>query len=259
MIRKPKVTIFAFVVLVSSWVSPNAGAQSVEDWDWTNKQFGPVLDELMPLQKPQGLYVTYRANRDYATSTPEYWFLIGYEPRENGYGLNGFLSAHVRLASPASIYDQLMAMHQKEPASQDVGSFRKRIRLKAYDFTETNCPAVKSQIEKLEKLVTRLPNLNGDVVIIHPRCSHHPSNDPRLLYQRSGGGYEGLFHRRRESSSQMGFGNTRGARTLRYRQVVVRDQGDFTKISSRILSDGDVSTVTFLETSLSRWPRYHST
>jgi len=42
-------------------------------------------------------------------SIPEYWFRIGYEFHEKqGYGLNNFFSAHVRIASPNSIYDYLL-------------------------------------------------------------------------------------------------------------------------------------------------------
>lgn len=88
-------------------------SQTEAEWAWTGKHFGSVLDTLMPLQRRSGVYVSYRANRDYATSTPEYWFMIGRQPREKEYGLNSYLSAQARLAEPASIYDQLMAIHRK--------------------------------------------------------------------------------------------------------------------------------------------------
>src|SRR5579862_563126 len=120
-------------------------SQTEGDWNWTNKHFGSVLGVLMPLERHVGAYVSYRANRDYATSTPEYWFVIGREPSEKGYGLNPYLSAHVRLAEPTSIYDQLMSMHREEPAVQDPTLFQNRIKLRKSDFTEMNCPAIKNQ------------------------------------------------------------------------------------------------------------------
>jgi hypothetical protein len=116
-----------------------------------------------------GLYVTYRANKDLVTNIPEYWFRIGYEFNEKqGYGLNNFFSAHVRIASPNSIYDQLMALHRSNPATQDAPSFTSRIKLKSYDVTEMSCPAIKAQMDKFEKLRMKLPDLNGNVITLHP-------------------------------------------------------------------------------------------
>jgi hypothetical protein len=150
-------------------VSGRLNSQTQADWDWTNKEFGPVLDALMPLQTNGGLSVSYRANRDLVTSIPEYWFRIGYEFNEKqGYGLQSFFSAHVRIASPNSIYDQLMALHRSNPATQEAANFKSRIKLRSYDFTEMNCPAIKAQMDKFEKLQMKLPGLNGSVVTIHP-------------------------------------------------------------------------------------------
>lgn len=144
-------------------------SQTEADWRWTNEHFGLLLDALMPLQTTGGPYVTYRANRDYVTSIPEYWFRIGYEPnRKQGYGLQNFFSAHVRIASPNSIYDQLMALHRTDPAIQEAATFESRIKLRSYDFTDTNCPAIKSQMEKFQNLQTKMPNLDGNVITIHP-------------------------------------------------------------------------------------------
>ena len=111
--------------LVVIWcASATLRAQTEADWDWANKAFGTALDTLMPLHAKGGLYVTYRANRDFVTSIPEYWFRIGYEFNEKqGYGLNSFFSAHVRIASPNSIYDQVMALHRSNRATQKATAF----------------------------------------------------------------------------------------------------------------------------------------
>jgi len=141
-------------------------SQTEADWTWTNEHFGSLLDALMPLQSTGGLYVTYRANRDYVTSIPEYWFRIGYDFNEKqGYGLHNFFSAHVRIASPNSIYDQLMALHR---SAQKPANFKAHIKVRSYDFTEMNCPAIKSQMEKFQRLQTKMPDLNGNEITIHP-------------------------------------------------------------------------------------------
>lgn len=144
-------------------------SQTEADWTWTNEHFGSLLDALMPLQSSGGLYVTYRANRDYVTSIPEYWFRIGYEfDRRQGYGLQKFFSAHVRIASPNSIYDQLMTLHRSDTSAQEAVALKARIKLRSYDYTEMNCPAIKSQMEKFQKLQTKMPDLNGNAITIHP-------------------------------------------------------------------------------------------
>ena len=62
-------------------------SQTEAEWDWTNSNFGTVLDSLMPMQRTQGVYVVYRAHRDLHTEVPEYWFFIGHEGNGSGSGL----------------------------------------------------------------------------------------------------------------------------------------------------------------------------
>jgi len=151
---------------VLSW--PGAlNAQTDADWGWMNEHFGPVFDALMPPRRQGGVYISYRANRDFVTGTPEYWFMIGREPSEKGYGLNPYLTAHARLADPASIYDQLMTMHRAEPAAPDT-TLQSGIKLRKYDFTEKTCPAIKDQIDKLKSIPARVPEINGDYIVLHP-------------------------------------------------------------------------------------------
>lgn len=154
------------VLFWSSICSLNS--QTDAQWTWSSEHFSSVLDALMPLQRRSGMYVSYRANRDYATNTPEYWFMIGHEPREKGYGLNPYLSAHVGLADPVSIYDQLMAIHGKDPTIQGAKLILDRIKLRKFDFTEMNCPAMKEQLERLKNLPVKLPDINGGEITLHP-------------------------------------------------------------------------------------------
>ena len=169
MVRRWIAVFLCLAGFVSWYGTRKLNSQTETEWRWTNKQFGPVLDALMPLQRAGGgVYVTYRANRDYVTSVPEYWFLIGREPNEGGYGLHPYLSAHVRIAQSVSVYDQLMAIHREEPAVEDTTNLQKRVKLQTSDFTEMNCPAIKDQMDKLKRLSAKLPAVDGDFIIIHP-------------------------------------------------------------------------------------------
>jgi hypothetical protein len=166
--RRSIAAVLALVLVAFWWGSRRLSSQTKADWEWTNQHFGRLLDTLMPMERRGGLYVSYRANRDYVTSTPEYWFMIGLEPSAKGSGLHPYLSAHVRLAQPTSIYDQLMAIHRAEPATQDTTTIQNRIKIKSWDFTEMTCPAIKDQLGKLKNLPARFPDINRGYVIIHP-------------------------------------------------------------------------------------------
>jgi len=98
--KRRSAAVLALVLVALWWGSRRLGSQTKADWEWTNQHFGLLLDRLMPMERRGGLYVSYRANRDYLTSTPEYWFMIGLEPSKKQYGLHSYLSAHVRLAQP---------------------------------------------------------------------------------------------------------------------------------------------------------------
>lgn len=80
-----------------------------------NKHFAQALNDLLPLKRTGGLYVAYRSHRDLYTDILEYSFVIGHEPKKEGYGLQEFLSAHVRMADAVSIFDQMMQMHRSNP------------------------------------------------------------------------------------------------------------------------------------------------
>jgi len=167
--KRPIASVVVLAVIFFCSLREILDSQTQADWDWTTKQFGPVLDALMPLQRDGGVFVTYRANRDLYTSTPEYWFMVGLEPNPDRPGLRPYLSAHVRVAQPTSIYDQLMAIHRDEPGNQEpTSALQKRIKMQAADFDEMNCPAVKTQLEKLKELRVKLPDVTGGTIVLHP-------------------------------------------------------------------------------------------
>lgn len=172
MLRRMRLSVLTAGLLLAvslMWFSsPQVNSQTRAEWEWTNKEFASLLDALMPLQSNSGVFVAYRANRDFVTSTPEYWFTIGREPSESQSGLRPYLSAHVRVAQPVSIYSQIMAIHHAEPSTTDNAVIKNKIRLQRADLTEMRCPAVKSQLEKLKNIAPKLPDISGDYIIIHP-------------------------------------------------------------------------------------------
>lgn len=167
--KRPIGSVLALAMIFFCSLSELLDSQTQADWEWTSRQFSPVLDALMPLKLDSGVYVTYRANRDLYTSTPEYWFSVGLEPNADKPGLRPYLSAHVKVAEPTSIYDQLMAVHRAGPGTQEpTSALQKRVKLRAADFDETNCLAVKTQVEKLKALRVKLPDVTSETIVLHP-------------------------------------------------------------------------------------------
>lgn len=134
-----------------------------EEYNWAYQQFFPVFDELMPMKGTAGSYAVYRAHSE--SEIPEYWFSIGYEPKENGDGMQDHLSAQVRIADMRSIFSQIMHAHRDEP-QQTITAIEKTIRLKTFDLKETTCPAMKQQVEILEKLQVDVPKFHDPGVFV---------------------------------------------------------------------------------------------
>ena len=67
---------FCFCSRPRLWGSHRLDSQTEADRELTNQHFGPLFDALMPMERRGGLYVSYRAHKDFVTSIPEYWFMI---------------------------------------------------------------------------------------------------------------------------------------------------------------------------------------
>jgi len=105
-------------------VAGSLSAQSSADWDWMSSHFDKALHDLFPMDERYGGYVAYRSHRDLYTDLREYSFVIGTENSDTVSGSPRFLSAQVREAESASVYDQMMALHRRFPnRSADVGLY----------------------------------------------------------------------------------------------------------------------------------------
>ena len=145
-------------------------AQEQKDWDWVNKHFFNVLDELMPLEERPGLSLGYRSYRDLHTDEPEYSFVFNRILQERQ------ITVTVRQPQSSSIYDQLMALHLKN-ANQSIERIKKQLKVKEQHFSERACPAVRAQYEQFYRLTLemltdkeRAEQARGEITLtLHPR------------------------------------------------------------------------------------------
>ena len=157
--------LFSAALLLCFCVGGNLSAQSSADWDWMSNHLDKALHDLFPIDERYGVYVAYRSHRDLHTDVPEYSFVIGTEKSDTVSGLPRYLAAHVREAEPASVYDQMMALHRKFP-NRSADDIQKDVHVRKLKLTEMNCPAIKAQFSKFQQL--RLAPPQFDVVILHP-------------------------------------------------------------------------------------------
>ncbi len=152
-------------LLLSFSAGGSLSAQSSADWDWMSYHFDKALHDLFPIDERYGVYVAYRSHRDLHTDVPEYSFVIGTENSDTVSGLPRYLAAHVQEAESTSVYAQMMALHREFP-NRSADDIQKDVRVKKWKLTEMNCPAIKVQFSKCQRLRLALPKFN--VVMLHP-------------------------------------------------------------------------------------------
>ena len=130
------------------------------DWDWVNRHYKQVLDELFPLEREPGYVVSFRMHREVHTDAPEYSFSLIKDYQSNP------IEVIIRVADTASLYDQLMALRRKDRAAS-IEKIRKQLRFKEWRLTQKSCPVIAEMFERYKKLSFPAPS-SGSVIILHP-------------------------------------------------------------------------------------------
>ena len=140
-------------------VSHSGLAQELDEWDWANKHFPQVLDEVFPLDQEYGYSVSFRSYRELYTDVPEYYCSFTKDYQGNP------IEVVVRMADTVSLYGQLLALHRENP-SEGIDKIKKRLKFKEWRFTEKTCSLVKPLFEKFRKV--RIPVPDDSTITLHP-------------------------------------------------------------------------------------------
>lgn len=84
--------------------------QAADDRSWADKNFIAAFDEFFPISHGEGDLIAARAHRDGVNDVPE--FSVAIENTDNPKAIRGIL----REAQGAPLYQQLVALHAKDPA-----------------------------------------------------------------------------------------------------------------------------------------------
>jgi hypothetical protein len=177
-IHRPfRLSFLLLVVLVFGFTVPSRPApQTIKEWDWTEKNWDIVVNDFLPMKVNSGYYVTYRATQSLHASKdekPEYYFRLGFDLSKKGYGVDRYITVHVRTADSVSIYDQIMNMHRKAP-TRSWESIRSAISVKSWDYTEMDCPTVKTEFVEFQNLRYGPPFTDLDLteIVLDPPVYH---------------------------------------------------------------------------------------
>lgn len=139
-----------------------------EEHDWVQNHFFDVLEELLPIEKSN---VGYRSYRDLYTEVLEYSFVFNKERKEN----RNIIMVTVRIADTVSVYDQMMTLHRKNP-TETIDSIKSKLKVSTRHFDDKSCAAVKLLYDEFYKFNVPMmsakdrseQNRNYVTITLHP-------------------------------------------------------------------------------------------
>ena len=148
--------LLAGVALLGSSARP----QSSDDHSWADKNFIAAFDEFFPIKHAEGDFIAARAHRDGVNDLPEFSVVI--ENTDNPGALRGIL----REAQGAPLYQQLVALHAKDPA-RSYERLKQDLKVQVWNFTPQQCPAVADEYKAFENITFVRPR-DDDAEDEHP-------------------------------------------------------------------------------------------
>ena len=134
-------------------------AQAENDFDWAGRHFSSAMNELLPIEPDLGATVGFRSHRDLHHNVLEYSFLLSKDYRTNR------VTAVVRVADSITLYDQLRALHRRNP-SESYENIKSQLEIREWRFTEAECPAIRPSFDRFSRVRFRPPS--PDLIVLHP-------------------------------------------------------------------------------------------
>jgi hypothetical protein len=137
-----------------------ARPQSLDDHSWADQNFIAAFDEFFPIKHAEGDFIAARAHHDGVNDLLEFSVVI--ENTDNSRAMRGIL----REAEGAPLYQQLVALHAKDPA-RSYDRLKQDLMVQVWTFTPQRCPAVAEQYKAFENITFVRPR-DDDAEDEHP-------------------------------------------------------------------------------------------
>ncbi len=148
------------VVFVSQCALAQENSASDADRAWVQKIFPVALDQFFPIERAEGDFLAVRSHQEGLNGIPEYSFVL--EDTQDAHALH----ATVHEAQGASLFDQLLAMHAKDP-SKSYADWKPALKVQEWKLSIAECPALATQLTAYENIQFVRPR-DDDEVAEHP-------------------------------------------------------------------------------------------
>jgi hypothetical protein len=134
----------------------SARPQSPDDRAWTNKQFNVAFDDFFPMEHAEGDFISVRVHRAIENDLLEFSVVLEntQSPRT--------IRAILREAQGAPLYQQLLALHSKDP-SRTYEQLKSDLKVRQWSFSARECAAVATQFQAFNNIQFVRPRDDNDV------------------------------------------------------------------------------------------------
>ena len=157
-----RVALCVGIALVCS--SANQQVQTDVSQNWTKDHFLTAFEDFFPIRQAEGDSIAVRAHQSGSNEALEFSFII-----ENTQDPK-LISATLRQAQGRALYQQLAALHAKDP-SKSYADLKPEFKVQVWNFSLARCPAVKAQYDAFE-----------NIQFVRPRDEAEPDENP-VVYE----------------------------------------------------------------------------
>jgi hypothetical protein len=138
-------------------------AASDADRAWVQKVFPLALDQFFPIDQAEGDFIAVRSHQEGLNDVPEYSFVL--ENTQDAHALR----ATVHEAEGASLFNQLLALHAKDPAKsyEELKPELPELKVHEWKLSVGECPALATQLTAYQNIQFVRPR-DDDAVAEHP-------------------------------------------------------------------------------------------
>ncbi len=142
----------------------NSAASSDANRAWVQRIFPLALDQFFPVEHAEGDFIAVRSHQEGLNGVPEYSFVL--EDAQDAHALH----ATVHEAQGASLFDQLLALHAKDP-SKSYADLKPELKVQEWKLSVAECPALATQLTAY-----------GNIQFVRPRDDDEIAEHP-ILYE----------------------------------------------------------------------------
>lgn len=146
----------ALVVLFGRAMPAQDSSPSDADRAWVQKIFPVAFDQFFPVERAQGDFIAVRSHREFVNDVPEYSFVL--EDTQDVRALH----ATIREAQGSSLYEQLLALHSKNP-SESYEDVKPALKVREWKLSVADCPALATQLTAYQNVQFVRPRDDDDI------------------------------------------------------------------------------------------------